>query len=180
MKSYSGNSTHVSLPCPASYLYWAQGPVPFDHLSSPQTCTPKTLNEVRKIADLYRRETSGHSYLQGENICLPMSEITSLSWQQWVSCIPQRRRSLNNWHTLPFHTEETIPLLPPAFHLHFFLGTVAKFMNVYHIQMKQGNTFYAQIFLNLTWGSIPINPSWIENTLNKKWMLNTWLSTWAS
>lgn len=109
-----------------------------------------------------------------------LATVRALSLPEFsMPCIPQRRRSLNNWHTLLFYTQETMPLLPPTFHLHF-LGTVAKFIHVYHIRMKQGNTFYAQIFLNLSWGSILINASWIENTLNKKCMLTTWVSKRAS
>ena len=38
--------------------------------------TPKTVNELKAIADLQRRETIGHIYLEVKTISVPMSEIS--------------------------------------------------------------------------------------------------------
>ena len=41
---------------------------------------PKTVNELKAIADMQRRETIGHIYLEVKTICLRMSEISYLFW----------------------------------------------------------------------------------------------------
>lgn len=69
---------------------------------------------------------------------------------------------LSHWSQIRFKDFKNVFLLQIPFCLlpfiRIFLGIVAKFVNMYHVQIKQENTLDTQIFLDLLWGSIPVNP----------------------